>query len=362
MRCLVPRLPVRRLPGPRLLVRRLLAAGAIVAGIVGSSGMALAQSPQSPTLEAVKKRGQLICGVDTGIPGFAFQDAAGKWQGLDIAYCRAIAAAVLGDADKVKYVGTTSKVRFSVLQSGEIDVLIRDSTLTLTRNTQLGLSTVTVNFFTGQAFMVKKALNVAHVKELNGATVCVLTGTTLELNIADYGRANNIKINTLLFEKPEEAFAAAEAGRCDGYTDDGGSVAAARSAMKKPDDWVILPELISREFLGSLVRQGDERWSILVKWVHFAMLEGEVLGLTKANVDEIKAKTTDPETRAFLGIEGEFGSYMGISNDWGYQIIKAVGNYGENYDAYFGPKALGLPRGWNELYKNGGLQYPLPWR
>jgi len=347
----------------RYLVRRLLAAGFVMAGMVGLSGVVPAQAQaQSPTLEAVKKRGQLICGVDTGIPGFAFQDAAGKWQGLDIAYCRAIAAAVLGDADKVKYVGTTTKVRFSVLQSGEIDVLIRDSTLTLTRNTQLGLSAVTVNFFTGQAFMVRKALNVAHVKELNGATVCVLTGTTLELNIADYGRANNIKINTLLFEKPEEAFAAAEAGRCDGYTDDGGSVAAARSAMKTPADWVILPELISREFLGSLVRQGDERWSILVKWVHFAMLEGEVLGLTKANVDEIKAKTIDPMTRAFFGLEGEFGSYMGIPNDWGYQIIKAVGNYGENYDTYFGPKALGLPRGWNELYKNGGLQYPLPWR
>src|SRR5258708_546308 len=261
----------------RDLDRKLLAAGFALAGMVGLSGSALAQSP---TLEAVKKRGQLICGVDTGIPGFAFQDAAGKWQGLDIAYCRAIAAAVLGDADKVKYVGTTSKVRFSVLQSGEIDVLIRDSTLTLTRNTQLGLSTVTVNFFTGQAFMVRKALNVAHVKELNGATVCVLTGTTLELNIADYGRANNIKINTLLFEKPEEAFAAAEAGRCDGYTDDGGSVAAARSAMKKSDDWVILPELISREFLGSLVRQGDERWSILVRCTHMAMLEAEGLGLT----------------------------------------------------------------------------------
>jgi general L-amino acid transport system substrate-binding protein len=347
----------------RCLVRKSLAAGFITAGMAALSGAALAQSQvQSPTLELVKKRGQLICGVDTGIPGFAFQDSAGKWQGLDIAYCRAVAAAVLGDADKVKYVGTTTKVRFSVLQSGEIDVLIRDSTLTLTRNTQLGLSAVTVNFFTGQAFMVKKALNVAHVKELNGATICVLTGTTLELNIADYGRANNIKINTLLFEKPEEAFAAAEAGRCDGYTDDGGSVAAARSAMKAPGDWVILPELISREFLGSLVRQGDERWSILVKWVHFAMLEAEVLGITKANVDEIKAKTTDPETRAFLGLEGEFGSYMGIPNDWAYRIVKAVGNYGENYDAYFGPNALGLPRGWNELYNKGGLQYPLPWR
>ncbi len=314
----------------------------------------------SPTLDAIKKRDQLICGVDTGIPGFAFQDASGKWQGLDIAYCQAIAAAVLGDPNKVKYVGTTAKVRFSVLQSGEIDVLIRDSTHTLSRNTDLGLATGAINFFTGQAFMVKKALGVAHVKDLNGATICVLTGTTLELNIADYGRANNIKINTLLFEKPEEAFAAAEAGRCDGYTDDGGSVAAARSAMKNPKDWVILPELISREFLGSYTRQGDERWSILVKWVHYAMLEAEVLGITQANVDQIKASATNPEVRGFLGLENDYGKFLGVDNAWAYNIVKAVGNYGENYDKYFGP--LELPRGWNNLYNNGGLQYPLSWR
>lgn len=340
-----------------------LKAMSAIVGLLGCAGTGFAQGDtKSPTLDAIKTRGQLICGVDTGIPGFAFQDAAGKWQGLDIAYCRAIAAAVLGDADKVKYVGTTTKVRFSVLQSGEIDVLIRDSTLTLTRNTQLGLSTAAVNFFTGQSFMVRKALNVAHVKELNGATLCVLTGTTLELNIADYGRANGIKINTLLFEKPEEAFAAAEAGRCDGYTDDGGSVAAARSAMKSPADWGILPELISREFLGSLVRQGDERWSILVKWVHYAMLEGEVLGLTGANVDDARKQTTNPEARAFLGLEGDFGKFLGVDNDWAWRIIKSVGNYGEVYDTYFGPKALALPRGWNELYSHGGLQYPLPWR
>src|SRR5882724_12048272 len=337
-------------------VARFVAGAALAAATIGFASPGWAADVKSETLDAIKKRDQLICGVDTGIPGFAFQDSAGKWQGLDIAYCRAFSLDVPADTEKVKYVGTTAKVRFSVLQSAEIDVLIRDSTHTLTRNTDLGLATGAINFFTGQAFMVKKSLNVAHVKELDGATICLITGTTLELNIADYGRANNIKINTLLFERPEEAFAAAEAGRCDGYTDDGGSVAAARSAMKTPTDWVILPELISREFLGSYTRQGDERWSILVRWVHMAMLEAEVLGLTKANVDEIKAKTTDPETRAFLGLEGEFGSYMGISNDWGYQIIKAVGNYGENYDTYFGPKALGLPRGWNELYKNGGLQ------
>ena len=210
-------------------VTRLMTCCAVVAGMIGFAGASRAQEVKSATLDAVKKRGQLVCGVDTGIPGFAFQDSSGKWQGLDIAYCQAIATAVLRDPTKVKYVGTTSKVRFSVLQSGEIDVLIRDSTHTLTRNTELGLAHGAINFFTGEAFMVKKSLGVAHAKELNGATICVLTGTTLELNIADFGRANNIKINTLLFEKPEEAFAAAEAGRCDGYTDDGGSVAAARS-------------------------------------------------------------------------------------------------------------------------------------
>jgi general L-amino acid transport system substrate-binding protein len=333
---------------------------AVVAGMVGFAGASRAQEVKSATLDAVKKRGQLICGVDTGIPGFAFQDASGKWQGLDVAYCQAIATAVLGDPAKVKYVGTTSKVRFSVLQSGEIDVLIRDSTHTLTRNTELGLAYGGLNFFTGQSFMVKKSLNVAHVKDLNGATICVLTGTTLEPNIADFNRDNNIKIGTLLFEKPEEAFAAAEAGRCDGYTDDGGSVAAARSSMKNPKDWVILPELISREFLGAYTRQGDERWTILVNWVHYAMLEAEVLGITKANVEKIKAETKNPEARGFLGLEANFGKQLGVDNAWAYNIVKAVGNYGENYDTYFGP--LELPRGWNNLYTKGGLQYPLPWR
>jgi general L-amino acid transport system substrate-binding protein len=211
-------------------------------GLAGLAGSASAQDQlKSATMDKIKQRGELICGVDTGIPGYAFQDSKGEWQGLDVAYCRAIADALLGSPNKVKYIGTTSKVRFSVLQSGEIDVLIRDSELTFVRNTQLGLDEPAYNFFTAQTFMVRKSLNVAHMKDLNGATICVLTGTTLETNIADYNRANNIKINTLLFDKPEEAFAAADAGRCDGYTDDGGSVAAARSTMKKPDDWMFIP-------------------------------------------------------------------------------------------------------------------------
>jgi general L-amino acid transport system substrate-binding protein len=345
----------------RYLVR-LVACGGVMAAITGLPAVGYAQTEiKSPTLDAVKKRGQLVCGVDTGIPGYAFQDASGKWQGLDVAYCRAVAAAVLGDAEKVKYIGTTSKVRFSVLQSGEIDMLIRDSEHTLLRNSALGLMEPAVNFYTGQTFMVKKSLGVGHAKELNGATICLLTGTTLETNIADFNRANNIKINTLLFDKPEEAFAAAEAGRCDGYTDDGGSVAAARSTMKKPDDWIFLPEVISRQPLGSFTRFGDDLWTNIVKWTHEAMLEAEVLGITKANIDEIKKTSTDPQVKKFLGLEGDLGKGFGLDNDWAYRIIKSEGNYGEVYDQYFGSKGLGLPRGLNNLWLNGGLMIPASW-
>src|SRR5580698_4726687 len=275
-------------------------------GLAGLAGSASAQDQlKSATIDKIKQRGELICGVDTGIPGYAFQDAKGDWQGLDVAYCRAIADALLGSPTKVKFIGLTSKVRFSVLASGEIDVLIRDSEVTFVRNTQLGLDEPSFNFYTAQTFMVRKSLNVAHAKDLNGATICLLTGTTLETNIADYNRANGITIKTLLFDKPEEAFAAADAGRCDGYTDDGGSVAAARSTMKKPDDWVFLPETLSRQPLGPHTRQGDDRWTDIVKWTHFAMLEAEELGITQANVDEMKKTSTDPQVKKFLGLEGD---------------------------------------------------------
>src|ERR1700742_1276262 len=278
--------------------------GLVLTLLLGSVGAARAQNElKSPTMDAIKKRDQLICGIDTGIPGYAYQDSKGQWQGLDIAYCRAIADALLGSPDKVKYVGTTSKVRFSVLQSGEIDVLIRDSEQTFIRNPQLGLDEPATNFYTAQTFMVRKSLNVAHAKELDGATICLLTGTTLETNIADYNRANGIKINTLLFDKPEEAFAAADAGSCDGYTDDGGSVAAARSTMKKPDDWMFITETIGGlQPIGPDTRLGDQAWSRLVRWVQNAMIEGELLGVTKDNVDQMKASTKDPEMRRYLGL------------------------------------------------------------
>jgi len=244
-----------------------------------------------------------------------------------------------------------------VLKSGEIDVLIRDSEHSFKRNTDMALDEPAVNFFTGQTFMVRKSLGVAHLKDLNGATICVETGTTLETNIADYNRANNIKINTLLFEKPEEAFAAAESGRCDGYTDDGGSVAAARSTMKKPDDWMFMPETIGGlEPLGPLTRQGDDAWTRLVKWVHYSMLEAEVLGITKANAAEKAKNPTDPDVRRFFGLEGDFGKLLGVDNGWSGRIVTDIGNYGEVYDATFGEHGLGLPRGMNNLYSNGGMQ------
>ena len=258
---------------------RAVAFGGLCVGMVGLVAAPARADVKSPTMDAIKKRGQLVCGIDTGIPGYAFQDSKGEWQGLDVAYCRAIADAVLGSPTRSSSSAPTSKVRFSVLQSGEIDVLIRDSELTFMRNTQLGLDEPAVNFYTAQTFMVRKSLNVAHAKDLNGATICLLTGTTLETNIADYNRANGIKIKTLLFDKPEEAFAAADAGRCDGYTDDGGSVAAARSTMKKPDDWMFIPETIGGlQPLGPFTRLGDQGWSRLVKWVQNAMVEGEVAG------------------------------------------------------------------------------------
>jgi general L-amino acid transport system substrate-binding protein len=338
------------------------ACGALLAGAIGFAAGAQAQDVKSPTLDAVKKRGQLICGIDTGIPGYAYQDSKGEWQGLDVALCRAVADAILGSPTKVKFVGLTSKERFSVLKSGEIDVLIRDSEHSFVRNTQLDLAEPAVNFYTAQAFMARKSLNVGHLKELNGATICVLTGTTLETNIADYNRANNVKIGTLLFDKPEEAFAAADAGRCDGYTDDGGSVAAARSTMKNPNDWMFIPETIGGlEPLGPMTRGGDEHWTRLVKWVHYAMLEAEVLGLDKANIEAKAKNPTDPDIRRFVGLDGDFGKLLGVDNGWSLRIVKDVGNYGEVYEATFGAKGLGLPRGMNNLYDKGGLQTLPTW-
>jgi len=336
-------------------------AGGIAAVFAGGVAMAQLAPPPGPTVEAIKKRGTLNCGIDTGVPGFAAQDASGTWKGIDIDYCRALAAAVLGDPAKIKYTPTTAAARFTVLQSGEIDVLIRDSTLTFTRSTALGLDQVAVNFYAGQGFLVRKALGVAKAADLQGATICTVTGATLELNIADFARSTGAKIGTLLFDKAEEAIAAMEAGRCDGYTDDSGSLAGMRSTLKVPADWMVLPDLISKEPLGIHIRSGDARWQKIVFWLDTALKSAEEFGVTKANADQMKS-SKDPFILRLVGVEGDFGKMLGLDNDWALRAIKTSGNYGEMYDTHFGPKALDLPRGLNNLYNKGGMHYTLPLR
>ncbi len=343
------------------LAAALLAGAALIAPIVPALAQTAIPVP-GPTVDAIKKRGMLACGVDTGIPGFAFQDSSGAWKGFDVAYCRAIAAAVLGDPAKVRYVPTTTPARFTILQAGEIDVLIRDSTLTLTRSAQLHLDEVAINFYAGQGFLVSKKLGVSRITELNGATICTLTGATLELNIADFARSNGTKIGTLLFEKSDEATAAMEAGRCDGYTDDTGSLAAVRSTMKTPADWVVLEGVISKEPLGMHIRSGDVTWRNILFWIDASLKTAEELGVTKANADQMRASSGDPAIKRLLGAEGGFGALLGLDNDWTLRAIKTAGNYGEIYEEFFGPKALDLARGQNKLWNQGGLQYALPFR
>lgn len=341
---------------------RTLILGAVAALGLGAAAHAQSIPVPGPTVDGIKRRGTLNCGVDTGIPGFAFQDSTGAWKGFDVGYCRAIAAAVLGDATKVRYVPTTTPARFTVLQSGEIDVLIRDSTLTFTRNAQLHLDLVAINFYAGQGFLVSKKLGVSKIEDLNGATICTLTGATLELNIADYARSRGTKIGTLLFEKSDEATAAMEAGRCDGYTDDTGSLAAVRSTLKVPGDWLVLEGVISKEPLGVLARSGDITWRNILFWVDAALKQSEELGVTKANADQMRASSADPAVKRLLGAEGGFGKLFGLDDDWLLRAVKSSGNYGELYEEFFGPKALDLARGQNRLWNQGGLQYSLPFR
>lgn len=333
-----------------------------LAGIVAGSIVAAAPAQAQATMAQIKQRGAMNCGVDTGLAGFAFKDDKGVWRGLDVDYCRAIAAVVLKDPDKVNYVPLTTKVRFTALKGGDVDVLIRDSTLTFTRGTQLGLNLAGINFYAGQGFMVKTSLNAKKVTDLDGATVCTLAGATLELNIADYNRAKNVKITPLLFDKVDEAMSALEAGRCDGYTDDTGSLAGARGSMKKPTDWVVLGEVISKEPLGLLTRKGDEQWSDIVAWVRNALITAEEDGVTQANVEKMAKESDNPEIRRLLGIEGDFGKMLGVDNDWALQAIKTSGNFGEIYERHFGPNGLGLERGVNKLWNQGGLVYSFPFR
>jgi len=336
---------------------KLLASAAAVASV------AFAGAAGAGTLDDVKAAGKLRCGVTTGLAGFGAPDNNGEWHGLDVDLCKAVAAAVFGDPSKVEYKPLSAEVRFTALQSGEVDMLARNSTWTLSRDSQLGLDFVAVNYYDGQGFMVKKSLGVSSAKELKGATVCVQEGTTTEKNLGDFDRSNNLGIQPVKFKENEQARGAYDEGRCDAYTTDASGLAAERTTLKDPSEHIILPEIISKEPLGPVVRHGDNQWGDIVRWTHFATLIAEEKGITQANVDEIKGSSTDPEVRRFLGVEDKMGEGLGLSNDWAVNIIKAVGNYGEIFERNIGLKTpLALARGLNDLWTRGGLQYAPPVR
>ncbi len=314
------------------------------------------------TLQDVKAKGFVQCGVSQGLPGFSNPDDKGNWTGIDVDLCRAVAAAVFGDANKVKFTPLSAKERFTALQSGEIDLLSRNTTWTATRDTALGLNFAGVNYYDGQGFMVRKSLGVTSAMQLNGAAVCTNTGTTTELNVADFFRSHKMQYEVVAFEKADEVVKAYDEGRCDVYTTDRSGLAAQRLKLKNPDEHIVLPEIISKEPLGPVVRQGDDQWFDLVKWTLFAMVNAEELGVTSKNVDEMK-KSNNPAIKRLLGVEGNFGENLGVSNSWAYNIIKQVGNYGESYDRNVGPKTpLGLARGLNALWNKGGIMYAPPIR
>ena len=315
------------------------------------------------TLDAVKARGQLVCGVNTSGPGFSNADSQGRWTGLDVDFCRAVAAAVLSDASKVKFVPLNSQQRFTSLQSGEIDVLSRNSTWTLTRDASLGVVFAGINYFDGQGFMVPKKLKIDSAKKMNCATVCVQAGTTSEKNVADYFGANQMKYKPVVFDTAEAITSAFFAGRCQVYTTDMSDLAGARTKAPKPDDYVILPQVISKEPLGPSVRRGDDEWFQIVRWTLYAMIDAEENGLTQANVAKMTAESQDPVVMRITGKSEDTGKLLGLDKEWMVRAIRAVGNYGEMFDRNVGEKTpLNLPRGTNNLWSKGGLQYAPPIR
>ncbi|MDQ4060414.1 MAG: amino acid ABC transporter substrate-binding protein [Pseudomonadota bacterium] len=307
-------------------------------------------------------KGFVQCGVSQGLPGFSNPDARGNWTGLDVDVCRAIAAAVFNDPNKVKYTPLNAKERFTALQSGEIDVLSRNSTWSMQRDTSLGLNFTGVSYYDGQGFMVRKGLGVTNAAQLSGASVCTQTGTTTELNLADYFRANKMPYEVVAFATADETIKAYDAGRCDVFTTDASGLYAERLKLTNPNEHVVLPEIISKEPLGPVVRHGDDQWFDVVKWTLYAQVNAEELGITMQNVDEKKA-SDDPQVKRLLGTEGGFGEAIGLTNDWAYRIIKHVGNYGEMFERNVGTKTpLGIARGLNALWNKGGLQYAPPVR
>ncbi len=315
------------------------------------------------TLDRIKSRGQLVCGVNTSAPGFSSADSQGRWQGLDVNLCRGVAAAVLGDADKVKYVPLSSTQHMAALSSGEIDMLARNTTWTMTRDASQGAAFVAVSYYDGQGFMVPKSLGVKSISELDGATVCVQTGTTTEKTTADYFGSHGMQYKTVVFDTTEATQSAFISGRCDVYTSDMSDLAGVRTVAPDPSEFEILPEAITKEPLGPAVRRGDWEFFQIVRWCFNAFLGAEELGVTKANVDEMRRTSKDPNVMRLVGTGEDMGRMLGLDKDWSYRIIKQVGNYGESWNQYFGPEsALNLPRGMNKLYSDGGLMYAMPIR
>lgn len=329
------------------------------ATLLSVSGLAQAGA----TLDAVKKKGFVQCGVSDGLPGFSFTNAKGEYKGIDVDVCRAVAAAVFGDANKVKFTPLTAKERFTALQSGEVDVLSRNTTWTSSRDSAMGLNFTGVTYYDGQGFLVNKSLGVSSAKELDGATVCIQAGTTTELNLSDYFRANNLKYTPITYDTSDESAKSLESGRCDVLTSDQSQLYAQRIKLAKPDDYVVLPEVISKEPLGPAVRQGDEEWFDIVRWSLLAMINAEELGITGANVEETAKTTKNPDVARLLGAEGEYGKDLKLPKDWAVQIVKQVGNYGEVFERNIGSGSeLKIDRGLNALWTNGGLQYAPPVR
>lgn len=333
-------------------------------GLTAAALLAVAAAPAAAqgTLQKVNDRGELTCGVNTGIAGFSAPDEKGNWAGIDVDVCRAVAAAIFKDPKKVKFVPLTAKERFTALQSGEIDILSRNTTWTMSRDTSAGMNFAGINYYDGQGFMVNKSLGVKSAKELAGASICVQTGTTTELNVADYFRQTGMTYKPVVFEKLPETIAAYNAGRCDVFTSDASQLYATRLTLGNPGDHIVLPEVISKEPLGPAVRQGDAQWANIVRWVLFALVNAEELGVTSANVDKM-LESSNPEIKRMLGVEGDFGKGVGLDNDWAYQAIKAVGNYGKSFERNVGQGSrLKISRGQNALWRDGGLQYAPPIR
>jgi len=334
-----------------------------VVALAGLATLAATTAQAGPTLDAIKARGQIICGVNTGLGGFALPDSAGNWTGIDVDVCKAVAAAVFGDASKVKYVPTTAQQRFTAVQTGEVDLLSRNTTWTLTRDTQLGLNFTGVSYYDGQGFMVPKKLGVKSAKELNGATVCVQPGTTTELNLADYFRANNMQFKPVVIENLQEVNAAFFSGRCDVYTTDASGLASIRkndAPKGQSENYEVLPEIISKEPLGPVVRHGDDQWFDIVKWTLNALIEAEEYGITAANADKMAAESKNPGIQRLLGTTAGNGKAIGLDEKWALNAIKSVGNYGEVWTRNIEP--LGLPRGINNLWSKGGIMYAPPIR